>query len=640
MAILPLQLARVSNLLRANTSTAAISRAQQKLLETQNQLVTGNRLNTPSDDPGDSAVSMQLQKLLEKRGAFADNLSHAQSQLSEVDSTLGDLTGLLQEAQQIASANVGSDVTADERLGAAAVIKSITSQALSLSNKQFEGVFIFAGDKSTDPPFAEDVGGVKFVGDSNLLKNVYDDNTALPFMVDGAQVFGALSTRVQSAVDVSPALTAQTRATDLRGATNAGVRLGSIQIGNGITSQIIDLAEAGSVQDVINTINAAGIGGVTAGIAPDGNSLLISAGAGDDVSITEVGGGRTASDLGILRVTPLGAGVALDGGKLGAKITDLSTLASLNGGAGIDLSGLVLTNGTAAATIDLSTAVTVEDLLNAVNGSPVGVKAQINSAGTGIDLVNPTQGVAMTIGENGGTTAADLGIRSLSPATALSELNNGKGISLVTGADLQVTRRDGTSFQVDLGAAQTIQDVIDAINTADAGGGVAASFASTGNGLVLTDTTGGAAELVVSSLNFSTSARDLGLDVAAAGVTLAGRDTNAIEAAGVFANLKKLQTALQTSDQNGITAAAEGLKADYDRIVRSRGEVGARVQELEHRQNRLEDENLATKGLLSKLKEVDFTQAISEFNTLQTALQASMMTTSRVLNLSLMDFLG
>lgn len=640
MAILPLQLARVSNLLRSNTSQGAISRTQQKLLEVQNQLVTGNRLNAPSDDPGDSAVSMQLQKLLEQRGAFADNLGHATSQLSEVDSSLGDLTGLLQQAQQIASANVGSDVTADERLGAAAVIKSITSQALSLSNKQFEGVFLFAGDKSTEPPFVEDIGGIKFVGDSNVLKNVYDENTKLPFMVDGAQVFGALSSRVQGAVDVSPVLTSQTRLADLRGATNDGVKFGSIQIGNGATSKIVDLTAADNLQDVINIINTAAVGGVTAGIAPDGNSLLISAGGSDNVAITEVGGGTTAADLGILQVTPQGAGVAIDGGNVGASVTNLTPLANLNGGAGIDTAGLVLTNGTSTATIDLSAAVTVEDMLNAINGSKVGVHAQINSTGTGIDLVNPTQGVAMTIGENGGTTAADLGIRSLSPITPLAELNNGKGINLVTGADLQITRRDGTTFQVDLGSAVTIQDAIDAINTADAGGGLAATFAATGNGIVLTDSTAGAAQLTVSSLNFSTTAKDLGLDGGATGATLAGKDTNGIEVPGVFANLKKLQAALQSSDQNGITAAAEGLKEDYDRIVRSRGEVGARVQELENRQDRLADENLATKGLLSKLKDADFTEAISEFQTLQTALQASMMTTSKVLNLSLMDFLG
>jgi len=203
-----------------------------------------------------------------------------------------------------------------------------------------------------------------------------------------------------------------------------------------------------------------------------------------------------------------------------------------------------------------------------------------------------------------------------------------------------VTRQDGTTFQVEIGSAQTIQDVIDAINTADAGGGVTASFATQGNGIVLTDTTTGPGQLSVTSINFSTAAKDLGLDQAASGGTLTAKDTNQIEVPGVFGNLQKLRQALEASDQQGITAAAEGLKEDYDRIVRVRGETGARVQELESRQTSLSGENLSTTNLLSSLKDTDFTEAISRFQTLQTALQASMQTTARVLNLSLMDFLG
>jgi flagellar hook-associated protein 3 FlgL len=222
----------------------------------------------------------------------------------------------------------------------------------------------------------------------------------------------------------------------------------------------------------------------------------------------------------------------------------------------------------------------------------------------------------------------------------LAELNDGRGVSTVTGPEFQITRRDGTSFQVEISGATTVQDVIDAINTADAGGGVTASFATTGNGLVLTDSTGGAGQLSAFSINFSTAAKDLGLDQASAGNTLAGADTNRIETPGVFGNLQKLRVALQASDQKAITAAAEGLKADYDRIVRVRGETGARVQELDARQNRLADENLSTTKLLSDLRDTDFTDAISRFQTLQTALQASMQTTAKVLNLSLMDFLG
>ena len=57
------------------------------------------------------------------------------------------------------------------------------------------------------------------------------------------------------------------------------------------------------------------------------------------------------------------------------------------------------------------------------------------------------------------------------------------------------------------------------------------------------------------------------------------------------------------------------------------GDTGARVQSLEARQGRLEDQDVATKALLSQLSDVDMTEAISRFQTLQTSLQASMSCT-------------
>src|SRR5205807_924367 len=131
MTILPVSLARVSNLLQADVSTQQITQTQQQLLEVQNELSTGQRLNTPSDDPGDSAIVLQLQKTLDQRDAYSKNLQNAQSQLGEVDSSLGDLGDLLQQAQNIASQNVGSQVTADQRQAAAAVVQTLYNQAVT-----------------------------------------------------------------------------------------------------------------------------------------------------------------------------------------------------------------------------------------------------------------------------------------------------------------------------------------------------------------------------------------------------------------------------------------------------------------------------------------------------------------------------
>lgn len=643
MAIVPTSLARVSNLLRIQVAQGQLARTQRGLLQAQNELTTGKRLNAPSDDPGDSAVVLQLQKTLEQRGAYLANLSHAKGHLSEVDTTLGDLTSLLQEAEQIAAANLGSDVPPDQRAGAAAVIDTIFNQVLSLANRQFDGGYLFGGDRATDAPFVAEGGGVRYQGTGNLLENAYDDGTDLPFTVSGADVFGALSTRVRGAADLTPSLTTATRLADLRGTTGEGVRKGPVLIGNGTTTATVDLSAADTVGDVIDAINAAGLGSVTASIAPDGNSLLLTGGAGENLTVLEVGGGTAAADLGILRTTGAGAGVAIDGGSVKPKVTPFTPLAALRGGAGIDqASGIRITNGGVTTTLGFTSETTVQDVLRAINRSPAGVRAQINAAGTGIDILNPAQGTQISIAENGGATAEQLGIRSFSRASPLSELNGGRGVRAVPGPDFRVTASNGQTFDVDLGPNGSTGTVVDVIglSAAAAGVNVTASFASAGNGIVLTDNTGGAGTFTVTQLNFSQAAQDLGLDQPAAGNVIQGRDVNPVSPEGVFANLMKLRDSLRSSDQAGMTGAAEGLAADHARVVRVRGEAGARVQEMEAREQRLQDQNVATEALLSSLAEVDFTEAVTRFQTLQTTLQATLQTSARVLDLTLLDFLA
>src|SRR5690606_387269 len=133
------------------------------------------------------------------------------------------------------------------------------------------------------------------------------------FMVDGDRVFGALSTRIEGRMDLTPAITADTRLSDLRGGQSNGITRGPIRIGNGTDSPVVDLSSADTIGDVVNAINGAGVGGITAAVAADGVSLQISGGAGENITVHEVGGGSTAADLGIL--TPpagLGAGVAVN----------------------------------------------------------------------------------------------------------------------------------------------------------------------------------------------------------------------------------------------------------------------------------------------------------------------------------------
>jgi flagellar hook-associated protein 3 FlgL len=639
MAILPLNLARVSNTLRMNVATQNLTRTQQSLLDVQNQLATGQRINTPSDDPTGAGLVMQLNKTLNKQNLYLANITQGSAQLGEADSTLGSMLPLLQQAQQIASKDVGSDITAEQRQTDANVIQSIYTQMLNMGNTQFEGSYIFGGVQSNQPPFVEQNGGVQFVGSTQVQSNYYDEGTVLPYGVSGADVFGGLSAPIAGA-DLSPAMSLNTRLTDLRGTSGDGIRLGSIQISNGATSKVVDLSTADTVGDVINAINGAGVGSITAAIGSDGKSFTISGSPTDNISITEAGTGSTASDLGIINATGAGAGTPVNGTDVSPRVTLHTPLSALKGGAGIDFaSGLILTNGLKSATVTFSNTETIQDLINKINGSGTGAQAQINAAGNGIDILNPVSGASLSVAENGGTTAADLGVRSYSPSTLLSQLNGGAGVKTVAGGDLLITRSDGTNFTVSLSSAKTVQDAIDAINAADGGNGVTASFSTTGNGIVLKDTTSGPGTLRVSEANFSTAAADLGLTTPATGNVITGTDVNPVTTNGIFSNLLKLQKALQTGTQQDITAAAQGIQADIARVTLNQGKVGASEQQLNATKSRLQDQTITTQSLLSNIQDVDYNQAITQFQTLQTTLQATLQTAGKMLNQSLLDFL-
>jgi len=132
-------------------------------------------------------------------------------------------------------------------------------------------------------------------------------------------------------------------------------------------------------------------------------------------------------------------------------------------------SGITISNGTNSATVTLAgppVLNTVQDLLNAINHSGTNVQAQINAAGNGINLVNPLSGTALRIGENGGNTADQLGIRSFNANTSLAGFNNAAGVSAIAGilpgpkGQITISRTDGTQFSIQADGISTSSQLI------------------------------------------------------------------------------------------------------------------------------------------------------------------------------------
>jgi flagellin-like hook-associated protein FlgL len=195
----------------------------------------------------------------------------------------------------------------------------------------------------------------------------------------------------------------------------AGVQPGSIVITDGTgASATIDLTGAATIGDVINAINSAAGIDVTASINSDGTGILI-----DDntlepalpLTITEdpsaVPPTTTAADLGILG-SSVGLLIGEDLDPAAEADTPLSLLA---GGAGVSLGTIRITNGMLSASVDLTTAQTVDDIIAAIDGAGVNVEASLDSTGTRL-VVRSLDGDTpiIIVSEGAGTTAEELGL--------------------------------------------------------------------------------------------------------------------------------------------------------------------------------------------------------------------------------------
>jgi len=640
MSYIPVTSARIPSALANHIVLGNIQATQREMLIEQGRLSSGKQIPLPSYDPFGASITLSLQGLLERKTQAQTNVGSARTFLEATDAALSDLNDMIAKAQEVASSNVGTIVSDEEREASAQVIESLLDQIVSIGNRRFGGRYLFGGQNSNEAPFLEALSGYFYAGDEQEINVSIDLNETFASNIPGSRIFGAVSQQVDGWVDLNPQLTAQTQLADLDG--GSGVSRGSVKISDGAITLTVDLSTADNIQDVADIIENTGPAGITVSISPAGDGLQLQK-AGADLTVTEVGTGTTARDLGILRET--GAGDTLVGSDVDRAVSLLTPLADLNDGAGIDqLSGLVLSNGGQTTVVDLTTAVTVEDLLNEINGAGLYVRADVNDARNGLDVRNRVSGADMTIGENGGTTATDLGIRSLHAQTELDALNEGRGIRTMDGqTDFLITRRDGVAFEVDITTAETIQDVIDLVNAApgNTGGLLVAGQAANGNGIALTDASVGAEDLRVEAINASMAAADLGLaqQVANPGDTLVQEDVNPIHPRGLLAGLIELRDGLLGGDPQQMTWAAEQLTETNATTAAVRAEIGIRIQAMEMRERRLQDEQLEINQVLAEVYDLDYAESVTNYQMLQNAFEAALRSAQTVLQLSLVDLM-
>lgn len=132
----------------------AISERQVALAKVQQQLATGNRILTPSDDPVGSARLLGLNEELSRYDQYQRNIDVANGRLNLEETTLEGAGEILQQARELTVQANNDTLNNSDRRDVAKQIRQLHTQLLSLANSQDgNGEYLFSGFQSRTQAF-------------------------------------------------------------------------------------------------------------------------------------------------------------------------------------------------------------------------------------------------------------------------------------------------------------------------------------------------------------------------------------------------------------------------------------------------------------------------------------------------------
>ena len=144
---------RVTTKMAVTALVNNIDRSYERIARFQNQLSSGTRLNTLSDDPAAVERSLALRSELRGIEQFQKNINDGKGWLELTEATLNELEGIFVEARGLAVQGATSTYNSSQRSAIADQVDQFLEHALSLSEARYRGRYIFAGTQTENTPY-------------------------------------------------------------------------------------------------------------------------------------------------------------------------------------------------------------------------------------------------------------------------------------------------------------------------------------------------------------------------------------------------------------------------------------------------------------------------------------------------------
>jgi len=161
------------------------------LVETQQQISTGKKVNKPSDDPVAAARILKLDQEVRQVETYRRNATLADNRLKQEESALSSAVDIIQRVRELTVQAGSGSLSANDRLSISSELKERLGQLANVANtRDASGEYIFSGFQGQTPAFAkDDAGDWRYQGDEGQRVLEIDDGVTVPISDHGKGIF-------------------------------------------------------------------------------------------------------------------------------------------------------------------------------------------------------------------------------------------------------------------------------------------------------------------------------------------------------------------------------------------------------------------------------------------------------------------
>ncbi len=369
------------------------------------QIVAGSmrRVNSYADDPRAVASIQRYNDMLANNDQYLQNVDRSRMIVDGTDVALQNISDVLADVRVIALRESSAIATESSMNTSVIEVENLVNRLMDVLNTTVEGNYIFSGQRTDSPAFERSGDAVLYQGDSNLMTSRTGPNTTMPINIPGDVFMGTRSAILGGTVNLAPRLDGTTALSEIN--SGNGWTSGSISLTDGLQNNyIIDLTGALTVQDVIDEINTATGGVITASIRADGSGLALT-GMGP-IDVDEVEGGSTATSLGISEGSGAGVLEGRDIRTVADASTDLADIENLAGH--LPLGAIEVSYQGSTYTVDFTGDTTLGALVSTFNAAVPGMELAVRDSS--IALISGSPESFQVVNADATDTASVLGV--------------------------------------------------------------------------------------------------------------------------------------------------------------------------------------------------------------------------------------